>query len=300
MKFSKKDNLIITGAGKIAYSLAPAISEAGYKIKVIISNKTKWAEDLAAKLKISDYTDNPESLKLKKGIFILAVPDNQIKSIAERYSKLKIDFPHSLFIHLSGSNDVSLLKSLALKKAHTASFHIMQTFPSRRRINIKNSYAAVETKSIEISEYLFILARDLELKPFRIESQYKTIYHLAGVYSSNFLNAVLFQSQRLFDQLKLKRYSFNDILAPLYNSTIRNIKLSSPAKALSGPIERGDLDTVKKHIRELKRLPGIKEDILNSYLVLSLSLIDATKIKYGKLNSSQLKIKELLLKELSI
>jgi predicted short-subunit dehydrogenase-like oxidoreductase (DUF2520 family) len=300
MKFTKKDNLIIIGAGKVAYSLAPALSDSGYKIKVIISNKIKRAEELAGKLQISDYTDNPESIKLKKGIFIFAVPDNKIKLTAERYSKLKFDFHNSLFIHLSGSNDVSLLKSVTLKKAQTASFHIMQTFPSRRRRNIKNSFAAVETNSNDTSEYLFKLAKDLELNPFRIYSRYKTIYHLAGIFASNFINAALFQSEQLFNLIGLKQYSFNDILAPLYDSTIRNIKLTSPAKALSGPIERGDLETVKKHIREIKRLPGNKEDILNSYLALSLSLIDATKMKYGKLNRSQLKIKELLLKELSI
>lgn len=300
MKFTKKENLIIIGAGKIAYSLTPALSEADYKIKVIISKEINRAEDLARKLNINDYTDNPESIRLERGIFILAVPDNQIKLTAERLSKLNIEFRNSLFIHLSGSNDVSLLRSLTLKKAETASFHIMQTFPSRRRRNIKNSFAAIETKFDEASEYLFKLARDLKLKPFLIEPQYKAIYHLAGVFASNFLNAVLFHSQQLFNLLGLKQYSFNDILAPLYDSTIRNIKLTSPATALSGPIDRGDLDTVKQHIRELKRLSGNKGDILNSYLALSLTLIDVVKIKYGILSRGQMEIKKILLRELSI
>jgi prephenate dehydrogenase len=73
MKFTKKDNLIIIGAGKIAYSLAPALSESGYKIKIIISNKLKRTEELAGKLKTSDYTDNPETIKLKKGTFIKGI-----------------------------------------------------------------------------------------------------------------------------------------------------------------------------------------------------------------------------------
>lgn len=298
MQFTRKDNLIIIGAGKIAYSLVPALSDKGYKIKAIISNRIKGAKELASKLKISEYGDDPEKIKIKKGVFILAVPDNQIKSAAERYSKIKIDFRHSLFIHLSGSNDISLLNCLALKKAQIASFHIMQTFPSKRRKNIKNSFAAVETNSKETAEYLFKVASDLELKPFCIESQYKTLYHLTGVFASNFINAVLFQSKQLFDLLELKQYSFNRILSPLFNSTIKNIKVTSPAKALSGPVERGDLNTVKKHIRAIKQLTNNKENILNSYLSLSLVLINATKVKYGELNRNQSEIKELLLKEL--
>src|ERR1035441_4156782 len=92
MKFTKKDNLIIIGAGKISNSLSPALIDAGYKIKSIISSKIKKAEELAVKLHIKDYSDTLESLKIKKGIFILAVPDNQIRITAENISKLKMDF----------------------------------------------------------------------------------------------------------------------------------------------------------------------------------------------------------------
>src|ERR1035437_7774015 len=299
MIFTKKDNLIIIGAGNISYSLAPALMDAGYNIKSIISSKKKRAGDLAGKLNIKDFSDNPESLKVKRGIFILAVPDNQIRITAEKLSTLNIDFPNSLIIHLSGSNDVSLLKSAALKRAHTASFHILQTFPSRRRRNISNSFSAIETLSSEASDYLFKLSKDLKLNPFHIDSGNKVIYHLAAEFASNFINGVLFQSQQLFEILRLKEYSFNDIFAPLYSSTIKNIKLTNPSRALSGPIERGDLETIKKHIREIKRISDKKPDILLSYLSLSLSLIDASIVKSGKLHSSHTKIRELLVNELS-
>jgi predicted short-subunit dehydrogenase-like oxidoreductase (DUF2520 family) len=298
MKFTKKDNLIIIGAGKISYSLAPALADAGYKIKSIISSKKKRAAELAGKLYIKDFSDNPECLKIKRGIFILAVPDNQIRITADKISTLKIDFSNSLIIHLSGSHDVSLLKSVALKKAHTASFHIMQSFPSRRRRNIKNSFSSIETSSPEASEYLFKLSKDLRLNPFQLDSSNKVLYHLAAIFASNFINAVLFQSKQLFEILGYKEYSFNDIFAPLYSSTIKNIKQTDPSKALSGPIERGDLVTIKKHIRELKRISDQKPEILSSYLLLSLSLLDASSVKSGKLNSNT-EIKKLLVNELS-
>src|ERR1035438_2151310 len=299
MKFTKKDNLIIIGAGKISNSLSPALIDAGYKIKSIISSKIKKAEELAVKLHIKDYSDTLESLKIKKGIFILAVPDNQIRITAEKISKLKMDFPNSLIIHLSGSNDISLLNRVALKKAHTASFHVMQTFPSRRRRDIKKSFSAIETKSKEASDYLVNLSKDLKLNPFLIDSRSKVIYHLAAVFASNFINAVLFQGQQLFEILGLNGYSFNDIFAPLYSSTIKNIKKTSPAAALSGPIERGDLDTIKKHIREIKRISSVKPNILSSYISLSLLLIDASSVKSGKLFDRHMEIKDFLANECS-
>jgi predicted short-subunit dehydrogenase-like oxidoreductase (DUF2520 family) len=299
MTFTKKDNIIIIGAGKISYSLAPALKDAGYNITSIISSKRKRAEELAGRLHIQDYSDDLESLKIKRGIFILAVPDNQIKLTSEKISRLRIDFPNSLIIHLSGSNDISLLNSAAIKKAHTASLHIMQTFPSRRRRNIKNSFSAIETFSSEASDYLFKMSKDLELNPFLIDSRNKVIYHLAAVYASNFINAVLFQSEKLFEILGLKGYSFNDIFGPLYSSTIKNIKTTSPAGALSGPIERGDLGTIRKHIREIKRIAGKKPEILSSYLSLSLSLIDASAKKSGKPDLHHMEIKDYLANEMS-
>ncbi|MDR3609951.1 MAG: DUF2520 domain-containing protein [Ignavibacteriaceae bacterium] len=299
MKFSKKDSIVIIGAGKIAYSLAPALIDSGYNIQSIISNNEEDARILASKLKIKHYSNNPGSLRIDKGIFILSVPDNQIIKTAEQLSNLKIDFPHSLFIHLSGSYDASLLKRIAGKKGYTASFHIMQTFPSRKKRSITNSFSAIETISNEANDYLFKLSKNLKLNPFRLKSGNKVLYHLAGVYASNFINASLFQSQQLFEMSGIKEYSFNDIFAPIFLSTAHNIKKNSPAKALSGPVERGDLDTIKKHIREIKRLHVKMPDLLYSYLSSSLLLIDASLVKFGKLTESHHEIKKMLLKELS-
>jgi predicted short-subunit dehydrogenase-like oxidoreductase (DUF2520 family) len=298
MIFTKKDNLVIIGAGKIAYSLTPALQEAGYKIKWIISSKITRAEELSNRLNIKHFSDDLNNLKIKKGIFILAVPDKQIRITAERILRLKINLPQSLVIHLSGSSNVSILKSVSMKKAYTASFHIMQTFPSRRKQNIKDSFAAIETYSNDSYKYLLNLSKDLKLKPFRIDSRDKVIYHIAAVFASNFINAVLLNSQELFNLLGIREYSFNEIFGPLYVSTIKNIKSAGPAMALSGPVERGDLGTIKQHIREIKRLHYKKPELLSAYLLLSLSLIEAAVVKSGNLSEIQNEIKILLRNEL--
>jgi len=299
MKFTKKDPIIIIGAGKISWSIAPALQHAGYKIISIISRDIKDAEKLAYALNIKNFSGDITSVKTKKGIFILSVPDNEIEPVADKLAKLNLDFPNSLFIHLSGSQDISQLKSISKKKAHTASFHIMQTFPSKKTRNIKNSFSSIETASDNASDYLFGLAKDLILNPFRLNSADKVNYRLAGVYASNFINAVLFQSQKLADILNIKDHSYNDIFAPLLLSTVKNIIKSGPVQALSGPIERGDPDTIRKHIKSLKQSSGKNTDALLSYISLSLILIKAAAEKSGCLNKGQVEIKEILEKSLS-
>jgi predicted short-subunit dehydrogenase-like oxidoreductase (DUF2520 family) len=298
MSFTKKDKLIIIGAGKISSSLTPALIEAGYPVHSIISSTRKEAKELADKNKIKSYSNTLESLDIERGVYILAVPDDNISILAEHISKLKINFAKSLFIHLSGSQDISLLRSIEKKQGNTASFHIMQTFPSKKRLDIKNSFSAIETLSIEANDYLFKLAKGLKLKPFRLDSENKVIYHLAGVYASNFLNAILFQSQKLFELLDLKEYSFYDVFSPILFSTIKNITETSPAIALSGPVERGDIDTINKHIKEIRRISKKKPELLFSYLSLSLLLVEASMVKHGKLTGDRPALKELLRKEL--
>ena len=295
MKFTKKDPIIIIGAGKISWSLVPALLYAGYKINSIISSTKKDADKLASAFALKNYPAELNAIKIKKGIFVLAVPDARIKTVADKLAHMDFNFPDSLFIHLSGSQDISLLNSLEVKGSHTASFHIMHTFPLKKTRQIKNSFSAVETNSESAYEYLFKLARDMKLNPFRLNSTDKVIYHLAGVFASNFINAVLYQSKKLAGMLNLNDYSFNDVFDPLFLSTIQNIKKTGPVNALSGPVERGDSETIKKHIKALQGYP----EILHSYLSLSLILIETAKERSGSLNPGQLEIKQILEKELS-
>jgi predicted short-subunit dehydrogenase-like oxidoreductase (DUF2520 family) len=298
MKFSKKDKLIIIGAGKISHSLVPALLEVSYNINSIISHSKEKARIFADKFNIKKYSYNFAGFNGIKGIFILAVPDNQIRNTAVELSNSNIDFQNSLFIHLSGSRNVDLLKSIEKQGGYTASFHIMQTFPSQKRKDLKNFFSAIETNSNDVYNYLFNISKDLRLFPYRLTSKNKAIYHLAGVYASNFINALLFQSQQLFELLDINEYSFKEILFPIVLSTIKNIRNSSPAEALSGPIERGDLSTIKLHINAIKRISKNNRELLQSYLSLSLILLETCVVKFGSLSRQQSQIKILLIKEL--
>jgi predicted short-subunit dehydrogenase-like oxidoreductase (DUF2520 family) len=299
MKFSKKDKLIIIGSGKISHSLVPALLEANYQIDAIINRNRDKAEIFASKFNIKKYSDKFDGLNIKRGIFILAVPDNQIRKTAELLSTFNLDFINSLFIHLSGSQNISLLKSIQNQGGFTASLHLMQTFPSQKRKDLKNFFSAIETTSDDVSDFLFKLSRNLKLFPYRLTSKNKSAYHLAGVYASNFINALMFESQQLFDSLNVKEYTFKDIFIPIVLSTIKNIGNSSPADALSGPVERGDLDTIKMHIKEIRRISRDNTELLQSYVSLSLILIEACVVKFGNLSSQQSEIQALLIKELN-
>jgi predicted short-subunit dehydrogenase-like oxidoreductase (DUF2520 family) len=294
--FNKKSGIAIIGAGKIANSICAALLKSGYRVSAVISKKKSSAEIFAEKFKIGFSSDNLQSLTGKTKIFFLTVPDNVIEKTAGELSKLDLDFKNSLFIHVSGALNINELKSLKKKKAHTGSFHIMQTFPSQEIVEIKNCPVSVEAEEKRVKDFFNKLASDLKLKPFYLESDKKIYYHLAGVFASNFLAGNIFSAEKLFSLTKSKQKDFFSVINSTINSTLGNIIKEGPAKALSGPVERGDYETIEKHLKALRR----EDQTLGlNYIVQSLSLINVSKEKYGKLNEGQKMIRDLLTKELN-
>ncbi len=295
---SPKTNIAFIGAGKISYSLSYALINSGYNISIVISRKKDSARKLARKFRIKNFSDRLEDIPFNSGILFLCVPDNQIKAVANKLSKLKINFPKSTFVHLSGALNASELSSLKKKNGQTASFHIMQTFPSKKIVSIKNCYAGIEVNNSNTKKLLFHLAKGLSLKTFEIKSEAKTFYHLAGVFASNFLVGNISNSEILFNYQRKDIYSILNIISPIIESTLLNIKKNGTANSLSGPVERGDVSTVKKHLKELSRRSNKNIYLFLSYVVQSLNLLNVVKKKYGKLSREHTEIKRILNEEL--
>jgi predicted short-subunit dehydrogenase-like oxidoreductase (DUF2520 family) len=294
------ENIAVIGAGKISYSLIHALVKGHYRINIIVSRHLDSAKKLAHKFQIEQYSDRLNDIPSNCSLFLISVPDNQIKSVAENLSHLKLDFKNSLFVHLSGAHDVSLLNVLNNKKAKVASFHILQTFPTKRIVNIKNSFAAVETVNKNVTQFLFKMAKSLQLNPFELNTENKALYHAAGVFASNFLVGNLFNSEKLFKESKVNNLNFFEMMQPIIFSTLQNIKEEGTIKALSGPVERGDLETIKGHLIEIKK--GNKNNFNKifyiNYICQSLILLDIVKNKYGRLNNKHSEVKKFLLQEL--
>ncbi len=299
-----KTKIAIIGAGRIAYSLTSALLKEGHIVDAIISKKIKSAKALAEKFGVKKYSDDINLISKSVNVFFLTVPDSEIKKIAVQLSKLKIKFSTAFFIHFSGAEDISVLNPLKLKGGKTGSLHLMQTFPSKKIVNIKNVNSAIETNDDSMYKFLLQLCSDLQLIPFRIDSKDKTYYHLAGVFASNFLAGNLFNAQKLLSLNNIDEQKYFNVLSSTIQSTLQNIKTVGPAKALSGPVDRGDIKTIQKHIYSLKKKSKNTKGnyfslLLKNYVVQSLNLINLVEEKHGELNQSHQDIRKLLVRELN-
>ncbi|MBT8386524.1 MAG: DUF2520 domain-containing protein [Ignavibacteria bacterium] len=300
-----KEKITIIGAGNVAHSLVPALVKNDYYVESIHSRNILSAKKLAQKYSLKYHTDLLIEIPVGIKIFLLTIPDSEIKATAEKLTRLKINFKQSFFIHFSGVEDVSVLKSLEKKGAATGSLHLMQTFPDKRVTDLKGVHSAIETDDERSYKLLLKISKDLKLKPFRMRSEDKVYYHLAGVLGSNFLAGNLYKSEKLLSLCGIDKKESFEILKSTIFTTIDNTMKFGAAQALSGPVDRGDFKTIKKHISALKKLKRVndkKEDaayLLRSYLVQSLQLLNLVEIKIGTLTEKHLKIKNLILEELN-
>lgn len=282
----------IIGAGKIAWSIIPAIREAGYKIDCIISRNISDAERAAEKFGIGKFSD---SVKIIPGrsIVLLAVPDDQLIKVSKKIFDEGKHLEKRIFVHFSGVYSSDVLKYIKNNGGSTASFHIMQTFPSKRRVNIKNAFGVVESSDKKNRNMLMAFATKLGIYAFEISASKKAAYHLSGVFASNFLVVNFYYAEKLFRQAGGRR-KFFDFIEPIIKRTIGNIQKDGAENSLSGPVERGDLNTVKVHVRYLKNY----KQMLPVYLIQSLNILRIKK-EQGKILPAHKKIELFLTSKLS-
>lgn len=263
-------NIVIIGAGKIAYSIVDALHNIKLTPKLIISKKNKSAKTLANHYQIKNYETSLNTISKENNFFIIAVPDDEIKNVVVSLLKTKIDLKQKIFVHLSGTVSKNIFNPLFKKGASGGSIHLMQTFPERKAFEISGCYACIDSNDVNAQKLFQAFCKKLNLIPVKVSEQRKIFYHLAGVFASNFMIANFLTAENLLLKAKIKKKSVVPLLLPLAKSTLANIERNGIIKALSGPLQRGDVETILKHLNALKK----DKDIFKSYSVQSEILIN--------------------------
>jgi predicted short-subunit dehydrogenase-like oxidoreductase (DUF2520 family) len=122
--------------------------------------------------------------------------------------------------------------------------------PERAPEHLRGAWAAVEgmPRAIQTAERL---ARDVGLRPFQLRRGAKPLYHAGAVFASNYFVVVEAVAERLMREAGLDEGSAWEALAPLVAGTLDNLRRQGPLAALTGPVARGDVDTLMRHLAAL-------------------------------------------------
>jgi predicted short-subunit dehydrogenase-like oxidoreductase (DUF2520 family) len=195
-------------------------------------------------------------------------------------------------VHMSGALGLDILEPARELGARTACIHPLQTFadvPGAVR-KMPGSVFAVTTRDEETRKWAEDLVRTLGGEPVMLEEKDKTLYHIGAVVASNLLVALEHAAELVYQEIGMSREMALKALLPLIEGTVENLKKHGTEKALTGPIARGDIGVIRRHLECMDRED--RQQLLRVYASLSLYALDLAEAEVSKSRCEE--IEELL------
>jgi len=190
-------------------------------------------------------------------VLCLCVGDSTISSVAAEMAE-RGWWRGTVVFHSSGALASDELSPLRRKGAKVASVHPMMTFVRSSAGSMKGVPFALEGDKAAVAAARR-LVEALGGESFAINKKDKALYHALGAFVSPLIVAQMAAVERIGRELGLTPRQTRKIIAPILQQTIRNYLEHGPAAAFSGPIVRGDVETVRRNLEALKRVRGAAE-----------------------------------------
>ena len=254
-KRADKPTITLIGAGNLAQALGPALNAAGYKIDFVAARETASSRRRAAMLArlLEARTQSLKDAGPSSDIIWICHTDDALAETAKLLAR-KPGWAGKIVLHSSGALSSDVLAALKRKGASTASLHPMMTFVSGATPRMEEVPFAVEgdRRAVLVARKI---VRDMGAESFAIQKAAKPLYHALGSFSSPLIVAALVTAERVGRGAGLTASQTRRVMAPILRQTMKNYIERGAAAAFSGPIKRGDINTVLRHLKELKRVP---------------------------------------------
>lgn len=244
----------IIGPGRLGCSLALALSGAGYRVVALSARRREVAEALASRLTDAPLAVAPAALVERCDWVFLTVPDGAIAALAASLPWR----PGQAAIHCSGALGLDVLASSVTAGAMAGCLHPLQSFPSPDgdATRFAGIVCGVEAAA-PLGEQLERLASDLGATSVRLEGIDRARYHAAAVFASNYAVALMAAAERSWAAAGLPQGSAREALTPLLMGAAANVARQPLPEALTGPVARGDVATVERHLAALAGEPAL-------------------------------------------
>lgn len=219
-------------------------------------------------------------------ITFITTPDDLISITCEELSKNHFIKKGSLILHCSGSITSDALISVKERGCYIASVHPMRSFakPELSIEQYNGTYCAIEG-DIEALPGIYSLFNSIGSITYEIDKIRKSSYHAAGVFASNYLVTLAQQALSCMQEAGVENKMAMQVITNIMSGTVSNLeKTLSPEQSLTGPIKRGDISTIIKHVESL---PNIEQKYLYSDLgKATLHLTDHSPLKKEAITSA--------------
>lgn len=254
--------IAIIGAGMVGSAMAILLSSRGYTVVGVASRSFDSARSLGSRIGAPVFRQMEEAVG-DSDLILITTPDREIANVSKHLSDRGVVVPGQVVAHTSGAHSSHQLKGIRERGALAISIHPLQSFADTRMAmeNLPGSYFAIEGDQDAMPVARKLVA-DLKGKAFYIDADDKAIYHAAACIASNYLVSLIHLSTGIFNKFGISREEAFKALSPLIKGTINNIERVGTVSALTGPVARGDVSTVGRHLPALAAGVGSEEECL--------------------------------------
>lgn len=269
------------GAGKVGFTLGKYMVERNVCVSGYYSRSEASARQ-ASDFTHTKYYKTLEEIAASSDALFLTVPDGAVKDVWDSLKRYSLT--GKFICHCSGAMTSAVFSEIDQMGAFGYSIHPLFAIHSRLQSyqEISKAYFTVEGPEEHIDfwkDFIENLGNPVRV----IKAEQKVLYHGAAVFASNLVTGLFETGVSLLMACGFDRESGEAALGPLFVHNCQSVAASGAQNALTGPVERGDVSTVLKH------LAAFSEEEKEIYLKVSAVLLEIAKRKnpqrdYGELS----------------
>lgn len=272
----------IIGAGKVGAVLGSALRAAGHHLKAV-SATSQASKERAGTLLPAVPILPPDQVAKESELVILAVPDDQIGPVVSGFAKLGLWRSGQIVAHVCGAHGTQILQPAAQAGAIPIAIHPAMTFSglSLDLVRLDGCPWAVTASALAlpIAQALVV---EMGGEPFVVPESARPLYHAALAHGANHLVTLITQARQALQASGIE--DSGTFLAPLVQAALERA-LSEGISGLTGPVVRGDVGTVVRHLDALDADPQLSQ-VRQTYAALALATAQLAK-ENGDLKASQ-------------
>jgi len=247
----------IIGAGRVGGAVGRLLAQAGYSVTAVATRNRESAERARAFIGAGVAMTDLVRAAASADIVLITTPDGAITSVCDSIAAGKGFRPGAVVAHMSGARSLDLLEAAKSSGAFRVVIHPLQSVPTMELgvRNISGSYFRIEADP-EVAERARELVHalggiELKMSKWVSDKGSAALYHAGAVAVSNFFVALVDFGLRYYQALGADKEEALKAVLPLIRGTLANIESAGIPDALTGPIMRGDVETVKGHLEAM-------------------------------------------------
>ncbi len=243
----------IIGPGRMGLSLGSVLASAGAGTILLLGRRERAPDHPLLESPAVSYANGLAGPPPAGTCLLLAVPDGAIAPLAAKVARLGPPGSGCVALHHSGARAAAVLAPLAELGYATGSLHPLQTVadPLQGAERLRDAFFTYEG-DVAARAAAALIVESAGGRMLEVHAEDKARYHAACVFASNYVVACVAVATRLLaEAVDVSRAEAAQALQPLWHGALANLERPGLPRALTGPVARGDLETLNGHLKSL-------------------------------------------------